>query len=126
MAAVTLNISIDQGADWKDTLILYQPAPANTPLQDLVVLDLTGYVARMQIRASHVNEAVLAELTSSNGGLTITPILGKIVRHLTALQTKSITPTNTPAVYDLEIVSSNGEVTRLVQGSVTINPEVTR
>ena len=126
MAAVTLNISIDQGADWKDTLILYQPAPANTPVENMEVMNLTGYTARMQIRASHTNENVIAELTSVNGGLTITPLLGKIDRHLTATKTQTITPTNTPAVYDLELVASNGEVTRLVQGSVFISPEVTR
>jgi len=126
MTAVTLNISIDQGADWKDTLVLYQPAPSGTPIENMVVLDLTGFTARMQIRASHTNEAVIANLTSANGGLTITAIQGKIVRHLTAVQTQAIVPTNTPAVYDLEIISSGGEVTRLVQGSVFISPEVTR
>jgi|TARA_B100000953_G_scaffold227818_1_gene189410 hypothetical protein len=29
-------------------------------------------------------------------------------------------------VYDLEITSSSGTVTRLLQGEVTVNPEVTR
>lgn len=126
MTAVTLNISIDQGADWKDTLVLYQPAPVNTPIESMEVMNLTGYTARMQIRASHMNETVLADLTSVNGGLTITPLMGKIDRHLTAAKTQTIVLTNTPAVYDLELVASNGEVTRLVQGSVFISPEVTR
>jgi hypothetical protein len=29
-------------------------------------------------------------------------------------------------VYDLEIVSGSGTVTRLLEGEVTVNPEVTR
>jgi hypothetical protein len=44
----------------------------------------------------------------------------------------SMTPAVTGAieegmyVYDLEITSSAGAVTRLMEGSITVNPEVTR
>ena len=50
---------------------------------------------------------------------------------LTGVVTLSLTPAQTTAlsdgryVYDLEITSSTGEVTRVIEGIITVTPQVT-
>jgi hypothetical protein len=56
--------------------------------------------------------------------ITITPALGKISIHATAAQTNALVAGD--YVYDLEITSSTGIVTRLIQGRATVSPQVTR
>jgi hypothetical protein len=56
--------------------------------------------------------------------ITITPLLGKISIHATAAQTNTIVAGD--YVYDLEITSSTGIVTRVMQGRAIVSPQVTR
>jgi hypothetical protein len=56
--------------------------------------------------------------------ITITPLLGKISIHATAAQTSTIVAGD--YVYDLEITSSTGIVTRVMQGRAIVSPQVTR
>jgi hypothetical protein len=56
--------------------------------------------------------------------ITMTPLLGKISIHATATQTNSIVAGD--YVYDLEITSSRGIVTRVIQGRAIVRPQVTR
>jgi hypothetical protein len=56
--------------------------------------------------------------------ITITPLLGKISIHATAAQTNAIVAGD--YVYDLEITSSTGIVTRVMQGRAIVSPQVTR
>jgi hypothetical protein len=56
--------------------------------------------------------------------LTLGGAAGTIVITLTATQTAALTAGN--YVYDLELVSGAGVVTRLVQGNVTVTAEITR
>lgn len=87
-------------------------------------VNLSGYSARMQVRASHKTATTLIELSSGNGRLIIDPTKGKIFMVLSATVTATF-----PAkqyVYDLEIESNDGEVLRLLEGSFTVSPEVTR
>lgn len=85
-------------------------------------VDLTGAVARMQIRAEPQG-TVLIELTTANDGLTITGP-GTIERQISAADTAAITWTK--AVYDLEVEYADGTVHRYFEGPVTVSPEVTR
>lgn len=85
-------------------------------------VDLTGAVARMQIRAEP-QATVLIELTTENDGLAITGP-GTIERQISAADTAAITWTN--AVYDLEVEYADGTVHRYFEGPVTVSPEVTR
>ena len=119
MAAAKLNLNIEQGATWRYTLMAKQGVDANAP-----ALDLTGYSARMQLRAELPDTAVLLELTTANRRITITPLAGRIDLLLTATETAALS--FEAAVYDLELASSGGEVTRLVKGKVTLTLEVTR
>lgn len=62
--------------------------------------------------------------SSAAPGITVTPLLGEIAVHATATQTGAVVAGD--YVYDLEITSSEGIVTRIVQGRATVTPQVTR
>lgn len=124
MSADTLDLTIDQGSTWTHAFIVNQPAPIGTPVESLVPADLTGYTARMQVRKHVESPLVLLELTTSNGRITITPLTGRI--DLVVASTTTAGLNFTTAVYDIEIVSSGGIVTRLARGKITLIPEVTR
>ena len=117
MVAGLYDITIEQGADltipltWKDGL----GNPVN----------VTGYLARMQIRENFDSDDYLIFLTSDPaGGITLGGALGTITIEMSAETTASLPQID--AVYDLELVSAAGFVTRLVQGRVFISREVTR
>lgn len=85
--------------------------------------DLTGYTSRMQLRNKITDTAVLLELTTENGGITLNPTLGTITINIAATQTALLSFSS--AVYSLEMVKA-GEVTQLVAGTITLEKEVTR
>lgn len=87
-------------------------------------INLTGYTARMQVRTSIKSSELVTELTTGNSRIVLTPELGKIELVLTAAQTAALPAKQ--CVYDLELVSPSGVVTRLLQGTFLISPEVTR
>lgn len=87
-------------------------------------INLTGYTARMQIREDITSGTVLISLTTENGGITLGGVFGTITLLIMASVTAAIAWTT--AVYDLEIISPSGIVTRLVEGRITVSPEVTR
>jgi hypothetical protein len=116
MTAATNNFVIDQGANWFVTFV-YKDA-AGTPI------NLTGYTAGLQIRDTYADSTTDLSLTSPSGGITITAATGTIAVTATAAQTGAIAAGN--YVYDLEITSAGGIVTRLVQGKISVSPQVTR
>lgn len=115
MASV-YNITIEQGATFQLAVTLRDDLGA--------LLDLTGYSGRMQIRQSVSSSTVLAELTSANGRVVITPASGLVELNLEASATSALPASS--LVYDLELESSGGFVLRALQGAITIDPEVTR
>lgn len=83
-------------------------------------MDTMGFSAKMQIR-SKVGGIIKQELSTDTGGITLSGT-GLIELRLTPVQTRNI---GTGGVYDLELTKPNGEVKRLIQGSVYSTPEVT-
>jgi len=126
MPAAKKNLTIEQGATWRDSYTLLQPAPAGTPIASRLPVDLTGYSTRMQVRPDYASATVLLELTPANGRITITPASGKLDLYISDADTAALTFTDTPAVYDLELIEPGGDVIRLLKGTVTLSPEVTR
>lgn len=116
MSAAVYDFTIEQGTThrmsflWEDS--------------DGVAINLTDYTARMQARKAFNAEEVLISATTENGMVALIPATGEVQIELP----ESITTTFSwsQALYDLELVSDDGTVTRLVQGSITISREVTR
>jgi hypothetical protein len=77
----------------------------------------------MQLRTSYSAASASLELTTANGRVSLTSA-GVITLSLTATETAALAAGR--YVYDLELVSSGGVVTRLLEGVVTVSPEVTR
>lgn len=87
-------------------------------------VDLTGYTARLQARESIESAAAIINLTTENGGIVLGGTTGTITLHLSAAATAAIMIKK--LVYDLELVAPNGDVIRLVGGTISVSPEVTR
>lgn len=116
MAAATYNFEIEQGAT------LTKPFVYKTSTS--TAINITGYTARMQVRSSVKSADVLLELNTENTRIVLGGISGTITLQLTAAVTAAITWTK--GVYDLELISAGGIVTRLLQGEITVSKEVTR
>jgi hypothetical protein len=115
MTAGIYNFTIDQGSTW--TLQLIYKDPNGTPI------NLTGYTAKMQVRRKFDSSTAVLTLTSlPGGGITITGITGTIDLLATDEQTEVIE--GGLYVYDLEL-NNGGAITRLIQGQITISPQVT-
>ena len=90
-----------------------------------VAVNLTGCTARMQIRKAVNDTTVLDTLTTENGKLVIhEPLNGKFKIVISAATSTAYTFTS--AVYDLEIIFTDGTVTRVIEGCLIAAPEVTR
>lgn len=116
--AAKLNLTIDQGATFVKHLVWHDDGEPPTPI------DITGYKARMQIRAQPEAADPMIELTTENGRITLGGAAGT-VDLLIADEDTDLLPKG-KWVYDLELVSAGGEVTRLVQGSVKVSRNITR
>ena len=109
-------LTIRQGATWCQSVIWKDSN--GTPI------NLTGYIARMQVRPTVQSPVVIIELTTENGRIVLGGAAGTIDLELDADATAAITQTS--GVYDLELESSDGTVTAILEGRVKIVQEVTR
>lgn len=127
MLAGHYNMTCQQGSTFTRTIEIEQPDLTADPTGNTFVpFDLAGYTARMQVRRTIDSSNFLLELTTQNGGLTINPIDGdtnKILLYASASVTASV---STSGVYDIEIISADNTVSRVLQGNFNLSPEVTR
>lgn len=116
MALVVRDIIIEQGSDferhfrWKGADGLY--------------IDLTGWTARMQVRTSFSAPTAVLNATTENGMISLTAA-GDILIHVPNATTALLTAPM-KGVYDLELVSPGGKVTRFLEGTARVTPEVTK
>jgi hypothetical protein len=108
--ATKANIIIDQGTTFSTVITLAD--------EDGNAIDLTGYSANSQIR-KHYSSSNSQSFSVSLGG-----ILGTVTLSLTSVQTANLVAGR--YVYDVEVTSSSNVVSRIVEGIVTVTPEVTR
>lgn len=85
---------------------------------------LSGYTARMQIRAKLESTEVLVSLTTENAGIVLDNTNKTITLTLSATATALYTWIS--GVYSLELVSAAGVVTTLISGNINVKKEVTR
>ena len=88
-----------------------------------VLVNLTGYTARMQVRERYSSSVKQLDLTTLNGGIVLGGALGTITINATATQTAAIIAKE--YVYDLELVSGS-TVKRIIEGKFIVTPEVTK
>ena len=109
--AIISNLTIDQGSTFT--------ANIDCTASDGNVLILTGYTVAGQIRKNYDSTTPVA-LNAIVGNATG----GRLTISLTAVQTNALTAGR--YVYDVEITSAAGVVTRVVEGQVEVTPGVTR
>lgn len=110
MATIS-NLFIDAGSAFNNIISL--TASNGLPL------NLTGYTAKSQIRKSYtstISHTFTASIYSAP--------LGKVKLELTEIQTEAITPGRW--LYDVEITSSGGVKTRVIEGIITVTPQITQ
>jgi hypothetical protein len=110
------NWTINQGTDWSATLT-WQSGGSN--------VNLTGWSAHMQIRPGNAGSTsiIYADLSSGNGSIVLGGAAGTIV--ITMGNTTTSALVFQTAQYDLKLTNASGLVTRLLQGTITLSPEVT-
>lgn len=118
MSADTLDIFIEGREDtpvhavWQDS--------SGTPI------DLTGYSAKMQVRAA-VDGNVIVEKSSGAGSIALGGAAGTVDYTFTSAETVTLgTAAPRGAVHDLVLTSGGGVVTKLFKGRITVDPAVTQ
>jgi hypothetical protein len=86
-------------------------------------IDISGYDARLQVRENKSSSSSVLSLTVGDG-LSITGASGQVTVSLTATETAALDYNG--GVYDLELVDGSDVVTRILEGSATLDKEVTR
>lgn len=109
--AIYSNLTIDQGSTFS--------AFVDVTDADGDALDLTGFSVAGQIRKTYSSSTAIdftaAVSSAINGSIQIT---------LSDTQTNNLKAGR--YVYDIEIISEAGEVTRVLEGQVEVTPGVTR
>ena len=109
--AIVSNLTVDQGATFNAQIDITDDS-GNAQ-------NLTGYSVAGQIRKTYDSTtftAFSASVSNATGGT--------ITISLTATQTNALAAGR--YVYDVEITSSGGVVTRVLEGQVEVTPGVTR
>lgn len=110
MASIS-NLFVDQGSAYSN--IITVAATTGLPL------DLTDYTVASQMRKSY-SSSTYHNFTASIYDATN----GKVRLQLTSTQSAGITPGR--YLYDVEITDPNGSKTRVIEGIVTVTPEITK
>ena len=108
--AIKANIIIDQGSDFITTL--------NVSDDDGYAINLTGYTGAAQMRRHYTS------VSKYDFDVTVNAATGEVSMAMDSELTNSI-----PAgryVYDCELTDSSGVKSRIVEGIVTVTPQVTR
>lgn len=107
--ATVQNITIDQGTTFSLSITLTN--------DDGTAKDLSNYTVAAQMRKSYYT-STYTDFTTAKVDLT-----GEVTISLTASQTSALKAGR--YVYDLEI-DGNSETLRILEGIVTVTPEVTK
>lgn len=108
--AVYANLMIDQGSSFVSTVGVEDTTGAE--------FNLTDYSSRAQLRRTYKSTTAYDFETSIPS-----PSEGEIILKMPAVQTGKLKAGR--YVYDVEIISPEGEVTRVVEGQLEVMPRVT-
>lgn len=126
MAALPKNLAIEQGATFRLAFTYcHAGVDDSTPGAPY---NLTGCTARLQVRAKLGDEETILEAsTGVAGGITLGGALGTVEIVFTDEKTEALGPLikAVTGVYDLKLIWPSGEETRLLKGTVSVDPAVT-
>lgn len=108
--AIKANIQIDQGADFSTEIDVLD--------ENGDVVDLTGYTGAAQMRKHYTSSS------ATSFTVTVDQTGGSVILSMNAITTANIAAGR--YVYDCELTSASNTVSRLVEGIVTVTPQVTR
>lgn len=111
------NLIVYQGADFRRALEFRDGAAA--------LMNLTGYVFRGQARTASTSDTVAFSFifTLRDQGSST----GMVDMHIQDTATSALTLSKvTTYVYDVEMVDATGDVTRVMEGTIQVYPEVTK
>lgn len=111
--ANTKNLFIDQGSNFS-----YSITATDEYGTALSITAGSGYTASGQLRRSYYS------LTSTSFVAGVTGATGNITFSLGATSTAALKPGR--YVYDIELLYPSGKVVRQLQGTITVDPEVTK
>jgi hypothetical protein len=109
--AIISNLTVDQGSTFSASIDI-------TDTEDNILV-LTGYTVAAQIRKTY-GSSTAVNFTGSVSNAT----LGEVTISLTPTQTNALVSGR--YVYDVEITSAGGTVTRVIEGQVEVTPGVTQ
>ena len=109
--AIVSNLTIDQGSTFQATIDV-------TDVEDNILV-LTGYTVAAQLRKTYDSNTA----TNFTGSVS-NAALGQVTVSLTSTQTNALVAGR--YVYDVEITSAGGTVTRVVEGQLEVTPGVTQ
>lgn len=107
--AAKVNIVIDQGTTFNTTYTIHNNA--DEPI------DFTGYTANSQIRKSYSSSNAITFAVTLN-------TVGEVLLSMNAATSGTITAGR--YVYDVEVQDNTGVRSRIVEGIVTVTPQVTK
>lgn len=110
MAYVELNI--DQGTTFETSLDLTN--------DDGSTMNVTSYTFLSQIRKSYFSNTVTANITTT----IVNAAAGNVKMSMTAANTANIKAGR--YLYDLKMTSPSGVTTRVIEGIITISPQVSK
>ena len=109
--AIVSNLTVDQGSTFSASIDITDT--------ENNLLNLTGYTVAGQIRKTY-DSSTAVDFTGSVSNAA----LGEVTISLTATQTNALIAGR--YVYDAEITSAGGTVTRVLEGQIEVTPGVTR
>jgi len=117
---MTGNTAIPQYTDWVVNIAY--------TVNNGVGVDFTTYTAKLQVKQNY-DSPVLLELNTSNGGITlsnntVTPTNPNITLTFLKGLTNSMTVYD-GMIYDLELTSASGLITRIMKGQFALDRAVT-
>lgn len=112
---LAVDLRVNQGSRFEQSVIVQENG---------VPVPLTGYTARMQIREWKDSTVVIAELTTENGRISISPSQSLVMLLMNGDQTAVLDFGD--AFYDLKIMEPDTEPIRIMEGRVSLSREVTR
>lgn len=118
MAATVFNLALESGVDyditatWKDS--------------SEVPINVTGYTAKLQIRTGPGSATALITKDSTLASITLGGALGTVAWSFTNAELTTLSSAaRSPLQWDLFMTSPTGKKTKILKGSVTVDPQIT-